>query len=122
MSGLSGKGTVGGGLVFAGLRHHERKVRRLQGPRRQEQGRRSSSGRPRGPGPRRTRCSPTRKSASTRRWSTKIKLAAKNGAAAVVFVNDRDMAGKDDPLMPFDYASDDGQIGDRSRSCTPSAR
>ena len=43
--------------------------------------------------------------------STKIKLAAKNGAAAVVFVNDRDMAGKDDPLMPFEYASDDGQSG-----------
>ena len=41
----------------------------------------------------------------------KIKLAAKNGAAAVIFVNDRDMAGKDDPLMPYDYASESGPAG-----------
>ena len=43
--------------------------------------------------------------------SAKIKLAAKNGAAAVVFVNDRDMAGKDDPLMAFEYAAGGGESG-----------
>lgn len=42
---------------------------------------------------------------------SKIKLAAKNGAAAVVFVNDKDMAGKDDPLMSFDYAANYNEIG-----------
>jgi hypothetical protein len=43
--------------------------------------------------------------------SEKIKLAEKKGATAIVFVNDRDMAGKDDPLMPFDYAADSGKVG-----------
>ncbi|HVK15251.1 MAG TPA: M28 family peptidase [Gemmataceae bacterium] len=43
--------------------------------------------------------------------SAKISAAAKRGAAAVVFVNDRDLAGKDDPLVDFDYAKDDGKTG-----------
>jgi hypothetical protein len=43
--------------------------------------------------------------------SAKITAAAKRGAAAVLFVNDLDMAGKDDPLVDFDYAKDDGKTG-----------
>ena len=43
--------------------------------------------------------------------TAKIALAVKRGAAGVVFVNDRDMAGTDDPLMTFDYARDDGKPG-----------
>src|SRR5262249_58223012 len=50
--------------------------------------------------------------AEARKYSplvAKVDLAAKRGAAAVVFVNDRDMAGKEDPLMGYDYAMDDGK-------------
>lgn len=43
--------------------------------------------------------------------TAKVEQASRRGAAAVVFVNDRDMAGKDDPLMGFDYAKEDGKIG-----------
>jgi hypothetical protein len=39
----------------------------------------------------------------------KVDQAAKRGAAAVIFLNDRDMAGKEDPLMGYDYAKDDGK-------------
>src|SRR5262245_49766446 len=39
----------------------------------------------------------------------KVEAAAKRGAAAVVFVNDRDMAGREDPLMGYEYARDDGK-------------
>lgn len=41
----------------------------------------------------------------------KIRQAERKGAAAVVLLNDRDMAAKDDPLMPFEYASEDGKVG-----------
>jgi Zn-dependent M28 family amino/carboxypeptidase len=110
VSGLSGKGTVGGGLVFAGYGITSEKyddyagldvnnkvvVVLRQNPRI------------------RAKTDPLFTEEESRKHSplvTKIKLAAKNGAAAVVFVNDRDMAGKDDPLMPFEYASDDAQSG-----------
>lgn len=110
VSGLSGKGTVGGGLVFAGFgitsdRYDDYKALDVknkvvivlrQTPRA------------------RAKTDPLFNQEETAKHSpltAKIGLAAKNGAAAVVFVNDRDMAGKDDPLMPFDYAAEDGKSG-----------
>jgi Peptidase family M28/PDZ domain/PA domain len=108
VSGLSGKGTVGGGLVFAGygitsekyddykaldvknkivlvLRQTPRVRAKADALFTDEEARKHGA------------------------LVEKVKLAARNGAAAVVFVNDRDMAGKDDPLMSFDYASDSAQ-------------
>jgi hypothetical protein len=104
VSGLSGKGTVGGGFVFAGFGITSDKYDDYKGldvrnqivivlrqvPRMRAKSDRLFSD------------DETGKHAPL---SVKIKLAAKNGAAAVVFVNDRDMAGKDDPLMTFDYAA-----------------
>jgi len=110
VSGLSGKGNVGGGLVFAGYGITSEKyddyagldvknkivIVLRQNPRI------------------RAKTDPLFTEEESRKYSplvTKIKLAVKNGAAGVVFVNDRDMAGKDDPLMPYEYASDEGQGG-----------
>jgi Zn-dependent M28 family amino/carboxypeptidase len=104
VSGLSGKGTVGGGLVFAGFGTTSDKYDDYKGldvrnqivivlrqvPRMRAKGDRLFS---------------DEETAKHAPLTTKIKLAAKNGAAAVVFVNDGDMAGKDDPLMTFDYAA-----------------
>jgi hypothetical protein len=108
VSGLSGKGTVGGGLVFAGYGITSEKYDDYKGldvtnkvviVLRQN--------------PRvRAKTEPLLSDEEARKHgplAEKIKLATRNGAAAVVFVNDRDMAGKDDPLMPFDYASDSAQ-------------
>lgn len=110
VSGLSGKGTVGGGLVFAGFgissdKYDDYKdldvtnkvvVVLRQNPRA------------------RAKKDPLFTEEETRKHAPlveKIKLAGKKGAAAIVFVNDKDMAGKDDPLMPFEYAAEDGKIG-----------
>src|SRR5262245_55916519 len=110
VSGLSGRGTVGGGLVFAGygitsdkyddyagldvknkivvlLRQYPRVRAKVDRLFTEDVGRDHAA------------------------LGAKIKLAAKNGAAAVVFVNDLDMAGKDDPLMPYTYASDSPEAG-----------
>jgi hypothetical protein len=110
VSGLSGKGTVGGGLVFAGFgitsdKYDDYKgldvknkivIVLRQSPR--VRAKKDQLFTPEEAG----KYSPL---------IEKIKLAAKNGAAAMILVNDRDMAGKDDPLMPFEYASDDSKIG-----------
>src|SRR5262245_385121 len=108
VSGLSGKGTVGGRIAFAGYAVTSGKYDDYKGidvtnkiviVLRQ---------------PPRVRAKPdalctedeARKHGAL---VEKVKLATNNRAAAVIFVNDRDMAGKDDPLMPFDYASDSAQ-------------
>jgi hypothetical protein len=110
VSGLSGKGTVGGDVVFAGFgismdKYDDYKgldvknkivIVLRQAPR---------------AGAKKDPFLTEKESQDHSPLSQKIKLAAKNGAAAVVFVNDRDMAGKDDRLMTFDYAADDGKIG-----------
>ncbi|WP_020468271.1 M28 family peptidase [Zavarzinella formosa] len=44
--------------------------------------------------------------------TTKITEAVKRKAAAVIFVNDADMAGKEDRLMGFEYAQDSGITSD----------
>jgi hypothetical protein len=110
ISGLSGKGTVGGGLVFAGFgitsdRYDDYKgidvknkvvIVLRQTPRA------------------RAKTDALFSPEEVDKYAplgAKIRLAVQNGAAAVVFVNDRDMAGKDDPLMPFDYAADDSRTG-----------
>lgn len=110
VSGLSGRGGIGGGVVFAGygitsakyddykdlnvknqvvivFRQFPRGKAKKDGLFTEEESRKHSP------------------------LIEKINLAAKNGAAAVVFVNDKEMAGKDDPLMGFSYASEDGKIG-----------
>jgi hypothetical protein len=110
VSGLSGKGTVGGGIVFAGfglsmakyddymgldvknkivivMRQSPRAAAKKDPFLTEEESRKHSP------------------------LSEKIKLAAKNGAAALIFINDLDMAGKEDPLMTFDYTSDEGKVG-----------
>jgi len=110
VSGLSGKGTIGGGLVFAGFGITSNKyddykdvnvknqvvivLRQFPKARAKKDGLFTNE--------------------ESRKHSPlieKINLAAKNGAAAVIFVNDKEMAGKDDPLMDFSYASEDGKIG-----------
>lgn len=110
VSGLSGKGTVGGDVIFAGYgmsldKYDDYKdldvknkivVVLRQSPR---------------AGAKKDPFLTDQEVAKHSPLSEKIKLAAKNGAAAVVFVNDRDMAGKEDPLMSFEYASDDGKVG-----------
>ena len=110
ISGLSGKGTVGGNLVFAGFGITSDKYDDYKGLNVQNKVAIVLRQVPRT----RVKKDPLFTPEETAKYSplvAKIKLAAKNGAAAVVFVNDRDMAGKDDPLMPFDYAADDGQTG-----------
>ncbi len=42
----------------------------------------------------------------------KMAEATKRKAAAVLFVNDADKAGKDDPLMGYAYAQDSGSVGE----------
>lgn len=110
VSGLSGKGTVGGGLVFAGFgissdKYDDYKDLDVtnkvvlvlrQNPRA------------------RAKKDVLFTEEETRKHAPlveKIKLASKNKAAAIVFLNDKDMAGKDDPLMSFEYASEDGKVG-----------
>lgn len=39
----------------------------------------------------------------------KVENAVKHGAAGVIFLNDTDKAGKDDPLMDYEYAKEDGK-------------
>jgi len=110
VSGLSGKGTVGGGVVFAGYGITSDKYDDYAGLDVKNKVVLILRQNPRV----RAKADPLFTEEESRKHSplvTKIKLAVKNGAAAVVFVNDRDMAGKDDPLMPFDYAADDGQTG-----------
>jgi hypothetical protein len=110
VSGLSGKGDTTGGLVFAGFGVSSPKyddyadldvkdkvvIILRQTPRHRNKNDRLFTP------------EETNKHAPL---TAKIKLAEKKGAKAVVFVNDKDMAGKDDPLMPFDYAADDGKVG-----------
>jgi len=106
--GMSAKGTVGGGVVFAGFGisadtkyddYADLDVRNKvvivlrQNPRVRSK-------------------DPLFTEEESRKYAplaAKVDQAAKRGAAAVVFVNDRDMAGKEDPLMGFDYARDDGK-------------
>ena len=104
VSGLSGKGTVGGGLVFAGYGITSDKYDDYKGLDVKNQVVIVLRQTPRA----RAKTDPLFTQDEVGKYaplSAKIKLAAKNGAAAVVFVNDRDMAGKDDPLMTFDYAA-----------------
>jgi hypothetical protein len=110
VSGLSGKGTVGGALVFAGFGITSEKYDDYKGldvknrvviVLRQAPRMRAKT----------DKLFTDEEAAKHSPLTEKIKLAAKNGAAAVIFVNDADMAGKDDPLMPFEYASEDGKIG-----------
>jgi Zn-dependent M28 family amino/carboxypeptidase len=110
VSGLSGKGTVGGGLVFAGYGITSDKYDDYKGLDVKNKIVLVLRQNPRV----RAKTDTLFTEEESRKHSPlveKIKLAAKNGAAAVVFVNDRDMAGKDDPLMPFEYASDPAQMG-----------
>ena len=110
VSGLSGKGTVGGGLVFAGYGITSNKYDDYKGLDVKNQVVIVFRQFPRA----RAKKDSLLTDEESRKHSPlieKIKLAAKNGAAAVVFVNDKDMAGKDDPLMAFSYASEDGKIG-----------
>jgi Zn-dependent M28 family amino/carboxypeptidase len=108
VSGLSGKGTVGGDLVFAGFgiasdKYDDYKdldvknkivIVLRQAPRMRAKT---------------DRVFTPEEAPQHAALVTKIKLATAHGAAAIIFLNDKDMAGKDDPLMPFDYASDDRQ-------------
>ncbi|MBO0697685.1 MAG: M28 family peptidase, partial [Zavarzinella sp.] len=108
VSGLSGKGTVGGGLVFAGYGITSEKYDDYKGLDVRNKVVIVLRQNPRA----HAKSDPLFTEEEARKHSPlteKIKLAVKNGAAAVVFVNDLDMAGKDDPLMSFDYASDSGQ-------------
>jgi hypothetical protein len=110
VSGLSGKGIVGGGLVFAGYGITSDKYDDYAGLDVKNRVVIVLRQTPRA----RVKNDPLFTPDEVGKYaplSAKIKLAAKNGAAAVVFVNDRDMAGKDDPLMPFEYAADSGQSG-----------
>jgi Zn-dependent M28 family amino/carboxypeptidase len=111
VSGLSGKGTIGGGLVFAGYGITSDKYDDYAGLEVKNKVVIVLRQNPRV----RAKTDPLFTEDETRKYSpliAKIKLAVKNGAAALVFVNDLDMAGKDDPLMPFEYASDDGRTGE----------
>ena len=111
VTGLSGKGKIGGEVVFAGYGLAvEKKYDDFDGIDaknkvvlilRQAPQARSKTNTFLTPEERNTHSS----------LSAKITAAAKRGAAAVVFVNDLDMAGKDDPLVDFDYAKDDGKTG-----------
>ena len=116
VSGLSGKGTVGGGLVFAGYGVTSDEVRRLQGPRRHEQGRdRPPPDAAVGAKTDQRFDTTGRGRASTPPLSAQDRADAGNTRRpAVIFVNDRDMAGKDDPLMPFEYATDGRPVGHAS--------
>jgi Peptidase family M28/PDZ domain/PA domain len=106
--GMSAKGTVGGGVVFAGYGIAAEKkyddyadvdvANKVVIVLRQNPRVRSKE--------------PLFTDAEARKYAplvAKVELAAKRGAAAVVFVNDRDMAGKEDPLMGYEYARDDGK-------------
>lgn len=108
VSGLSAKGTVGGDLVFAGFGITSNKYddykdldvkNKIVVVLRQAPRMRAKT----------DRLFTPEDAGQHAALIAKIKLAAKNGAAAIVFLNDKDMAGKDDPLMPFDYAADDRQ-------------
>lgn len=111
VTGLSGKGTVGGDLVFAGYGITAEKkyddydgldvTKKVVLILRQTPRVRAKTDKP----------FTEEEVAKHSPLSAKIAQAAKRGAAAVVFVNDADMAGKDDPLMGFDYAKDDGKVG-----------
>jgi Peptidase family M28/PDZ domain/PA domain len=108
VSGLSGKGTVGGGLVFAGYGITSEKYDDYKGMDVKNKIVIVLRQTPRV----RAKTDALFTDEEARKHGAlveKIKLAASNGAAAIVFVNDRDMAGKDDPLMPFDYANDSAQ-------------
>jgi hypothetical protein len=108
VSGLSAKGTVGGDLVFAGFGITSDKYDDYKGLDVRNKVVIVLRQTPRA----RAKTDPLFTQDEVSKYApltAKIKLAAKNGAAAIVFVNDRDMAGKDDPLMPFDYAADDSQ-------------
>jgi hypothetical protein len=110
VSGLSGKGTVGGSLVFTGYGITSGKYDDYKGLDVKNKVVIVLRQNPRV----RAKTDPLFTEEEARKHSPlveKIKLAGKNGAAAIVFVNDRDMAGKDDPLMPFEYALDSGPTG-----------
>lgn len=110
VSGLSGKGTVGGGLAFAGYGITSEKYDDYAGLDVKNKVVIVLRQTPRT----RVKKDPLFTQDEVGKHSplaAKIKLAAKKGAAAVVFVNDRDMAGKDDPLMTFEYAADSGNTG-----------
>ena len=110
VSGLSGKGTVGGDLVFAGYGITSDKYDDYKGLNVKNKVVIVLRQTPRA----RTKKDPLFSQEEVGKHAplaAKIKLAAKNGAAAVVFVNDADMAGKDDPLMTFEYAASNNEVG-----------
>lgn len=110
VSGLSGKGTVGGDLVFAGYGITSEKYDDYKGLDVKNKVVIVLRQTPRARAKKDTLFT-DEEVGKHAPLAGKIKLAAKNGAAAVVFVNDADMAGKDDPLMPFEYAASNNEVG-----------
>lgn len=110
VSGMSGNGTVSGGLVFAGFGITSEKYDDYKGLDVKDKVVIVLRQTPRA----RVKKDPLFTQEESGKHSpleTKVRLAVKNGAKAVVFVNDRDMAGKDDPLMDYAYASSINRVG-----------